>query len=59
MFISYGIGLYTLSDKPPDDAVRVWLLPFDVTAFELAALIIMDEDDALEYLSGVVEISSN
>jgi hypothetical protein len=59
VFISYGMGYYSLTSTPPDDAVRVWLLPYDITTWEIAALVIMEEDDTLEYLSTVVEISSN
>jgi hypothetical protein len=53
------MGYYSLTSTPPDDAVRVWLLPYDITTWEIAALIIMEEEDTLEFLSSVVEISSN
>lgn len=58
-FISYGLDYWNLTHSAPDDAVRVWMLPYDFDVYDVVYLLVINEDDRLDFLSGMLEISSN
>lgn len=58
-WVSYGMGFWNLTHDLPDDAVRVWMLPHDWDTYDIVYLLVVDDNERLDILSELLEISSN